>query len=143
LRLEAGLCLYGSDIDESTTPLEAALSFVVKFQKDNFLGKDALLKQKSEGIRRKRVGIQMIDQGIPRPNFEIYANEGEKIGDVTSGTFSPLLKYGIGMGYTQISHAQEGNTVNVKIRDKMVRGKIVQFPFYNSENYSYKRKIVA
>jgi aminomethyltransferase len=141
LRLEAGMCLYGSDIDENTTPLEAALGFVVKFQKDNFIGKEALLKQKNEGVKRKRVGIQMIDQGIPRPSFEIYGNEGEKIGHITSGTFSPLLKYGIGMGYIQTSHAQEGNIVNVKIRDKMARGKIVLFPFYGSENYGYKRKI--
>jgi len=141
LRLEAGMCLYGSDIDENMTPLEAALGFVVKFQKDNFIGKEALLKQKNEGVKRKRVGIQMIDQGIPRPSFEIYGNEGEKIGHITSGTFSPLLKYGIGMGYIQTSHAQEGDIVNVKIRDKMSRGKVVLFPFYDSENYGYKRKI--
>jgi aminomethyltransferase len=110
LRLEAGMCLYGNDIDENTTPLEAALGFVVKLQKNNFVGKEVLLKKKDEGIKRKRVGIQMIDQGIPRPNFEIYGNESEKIGHVTSGTFSPLLKCGIGMGYIQTSLAQEGNT---------------------------------
>ena len=143
LRLEAGMCLYGNDIDESTTPLEAALGFVVKFQKDNFIGKEALLKQKNEGIKRKRVGVQMIDQGIPRPSFEIYGNEGEKIGHITSGTFSPLLKYGIGMGYIETSHAQEGNIVNVKIRNKLAKGKIVPFPFYDSENYGYKRKIAT
>jgi aminomethyltransferase len=140
LRLEAGMCLYGNDIDENTTPLEAALSFVVKLQKDNFIGKEALLKQKNEGIKRKRVGIQTIDQGILRPNFEIYGNEGGKIGHITSGTFSPLLKYSIGMGYIQTFQAQEGNIVNVKIRDKMARGKIVPFPFYDSERYGYKRK---
>jgi aminomethyltransferase len=143
LRLEAGMCLYGNDIDENTSPLEAALGFVVKFQKDNFSGKDALLKQKSDGIKRKRVGIRMIDQGIPRPNFEIYRNENEKIGYMTSGTFSPLLKYGIGMGYVQTSHAQEGNPVNVRIRDRMARAKIVPFPFYDSENYGYKRKRIV
>jgi aminomethyltransferase len=143
LRLEAGLCLYGNDIDENTTPLEAVLGFVVKFQKDNFIGKEALLKQKNEGINRKRVGIQMIDQRIPRPGFEIYGDEGEKIGHITSGTFSPLLKYGIGMGHIQVSHAQEGDIVNVKIRDKLAKGKIVPFPFYNSENYGYKRKIAT
>jgi aminomethyltransferase len=140
LRLEAGMCLYGNDIDENTTPLEAALGFVAKLQKDNFIGKEALLKQKNEGIKRKRVGIQMIDQGIPRQSFEIYENESKKIGHITSGTFSPLLKYGIGMGYIQTSHALEGNIVNVKIRDKMASGKIVAFPFYDSENYGYKRK---
>jgi aminomethyltransferase len=140
LRLEAGMCLYGNDIDENTTPLESGLGFVVKFQKDNFIGKEALLKQKNEGIKHKRIGIQMIDQGIPRPSFEIYGNEGEKIGHITSGTFSPLLKYGIGMGYIQAFHAQEGNIVNVQIRDKMVKGKLAPFPLYDPENYGYKRK---
>ncbi len=141
LRLEAGMCLYGNDIDEQTTPLEAALGFVVKLQKDNFIGKEALLKQKNEGIKRKRVGIRMIDQGIPRPGFEVYSNEIEKIGRITSGTFSPLLKYGIGMAYIEISQAQEENIVNVKIRGKMVRGKIVSFPFYDIEKHGYKRKL--
>jgi len=143
LRLEAGMCLYGNDIDENSTPLEAALGFVVKLQKDNFIGKETLLKQKNEGIKRKRVGIQMIDRGIPRPNFEIYSNEEEKIGYITSGTFSPLLKYGIGMGYIQISHVQEGNIVKVKIRSRTADGKIVSFPFYDSEKYGYKRKATA
>jgi aminomethyltransferase len=143
LRLEAGLCLYGNDIDENTTPLEAALSFVVKLQKDNFIGKEALLKKKNEGIKRKRAGIRLIDQGIPRPRFEIYDNNGEKTGDVTSGTFSPLLKCGIAMAYIQVSQGQEGNTVKVKIRDKLVQGKIVPFPFYDTEKYGYKRKHTA
>jgi len=140
LRLEAGMCLYGNDIDEHTTPLEAALSFVVKLQKDNFIGKDALLKQKNEGVKRKRVGIQMIEKGIPRPNFEIYDAEGEKIGYITSGTFSPLLKYGIGMAYIQISQAQEGNILSVKTRGKKTKAKIVSFPFYDPQKYGYKRK---
>ena len=142
LRLEAGMCLYGNDIDENTTPLEAALSFVVKLQKDNFIGKESLLKQKNEGIKRKRVGIQMIDQGIPRPTFEIYSNDGEKIGHVTSGTFSPLLKCGIAMAYMPVAQAQEGNIVNIKIRDKLAKGRITPFPFYDAEKYGYKRKIM-
>jgi len=140
LRLEAGMCLYGNDIDESTTPLEAMLGFVVKFHKDNFMGKDVLLKQKNEGVKRKRVGIRMGEQGIPRPSFEIYSNKGENVGHVTSGTFSPLLHHGIGMGYVQTSHAQEGNVVDVKIRDKKAKAKIVPFPFYDPEKYGYKRK---
>ncbi len=140
LRLEAGMCLYGNDIDETTTPLEAALSFVVKFQKDNFIGKDALQKQKEEGIKRKRVGIRMIEQGIPRPNCEIYNEQGEKIGCLTSGTFSPLLKCGIGMAYLPLTQAQEGNTVNVKIRDKLTKAKVASFPLYDPEKYGYKRK---
>jgi aminomethyltransferase len=140
LRLEAGMCLYGNDIDETITPLEARLAFVVKFQKDDFIGKNALLKQKDEGIRRKRVGIQIIEQGIPRQGFEIYNDKDEKIGHITSGTFSPLLKYGIGMGYVETTYAQEGNIVNVKIRGKQAKAKIVAFPFYDSEKYGYKRK---
>lgn len=140
LRLEAGLCLYGNDIDEETTPLEARLNFVVKFKKEDFIGKDALLKQKEEGVKRKRVGIRIIEEGIPRPGFEIYDEKGDKIGNVTSGTFSPLLKYGIGMGYIQTKQAQKGTTINVKIRKKMAKGKIVSFPFYDTEQYGYKRK---
>jgi len=140
LRLEAGMCLYGNDIDESTTPLEAALSFVVKLQKENFIGKEALLKQKNEGIKRKRVGIIMTDQGIPRPKYSVCHDKGETIGYITSGTFSPLLMCGVGMAYVEASLAQEGNIVNVKIRDKMAKGKIASFPLYDAEKYGYKRK---
>jgi len=143
LRLEAGMCLYGNDIDETTTPLEAALGFVVKLQKDNFIGKAALLKQKNEGIARKRVGIQLTDQGIPRAGFEIFNGNNERIGNLTSGTFSPILKRGVGMGYVQTSQTQEGNAVIVKIREKMSRAKIVPFPFYDPEKYGYKRKIAT
>ena len=141
LRLEAGLCLYGNDIDENTTPLEAGLGFVVKLQKEEFIGKEALLEQKTEGWKRKRVGIEMTDQGIPRPGFEIHLATGEKIGQLTSGTFSPLLKCGVGMGYVQTSHAQEGALVKVEIRGKMTTGKIEAFPLYDPEKYGYKRKI--
>jgi len=140
LRLEAGMCLYGNDIDESTTPLEARLSFVVKLQKENFIGKDALLKQKNEGVKRRRVGIRMIEQGIPRQGFEVCDYKNRKIGYMTSGTFSPLLEYGIGMAYVQTVQSQKGNFVNVKIRNRLAKGKIVSFPFYDTEKYGYKRK---
>jgi aminomethyltransferase len=140
LRLEAGLCLYGNDIDESTTPLEAALGFVVKLQKSEFIGKEVLVKQKTDGIRRKRVGIKMIDQGIPRQGFEILANNKESIGHITSGTFSPLLRCGIGMGYVEMSFSQQGNIVRVKIRDRISKGEVVALPFYNPEEYGYRRK---
>ncbi|MEM3579966.1 MAG: glycine cleavage system aminomethyltransferase GcvT [Candidatus Bathyarchaeia archaeon] len=143
LRLEAGLCLYGNDIDENTTPLEARLGFVVKFQKDNFIGKNALLKQKEEGVKRRRVGLQMIEHGIPRQGFKIYSEKSENIGQVTSGTFSPLLKCGIAMAYIQTQHAQEGNVVNIEIRGKIAKAKIVPFPFYDAEKYGYKRKTLA
>lgn len=142
LRLEAGLCLYGNDIDESTTPLEATLGFVVKLQKDRFIGKQVLLKQKAEGVKRKRVGIRMTDQGIPRQGFEIYSEVGEKIGQVTSGTFSPLLRFGIGMGYVETPYAQEGRAVGVRIRDKTAKSKIVGLPFYDTEKYGFKRKAI-
>ncbi|MEM3725558.1 MAG: glycine cleavage system aminomethyltransferase GcvT [Candidatus Bathyarchaeia archaeon] len=141
LRLEAGMCLYGNDIDENVTPLEAGLGFVVKLNKENFIGKEALLKQKTEGIKRKRVGIQMIEQGIPRPNFEIRDDEGKEIGKLTSGTFSPILNCGIGMGYIPTLYAQEGEIVYVKIRNKNVKAKIKAFPFYDPERYGYKRKL--
>jgi aminomethyltransferase len=141
LRLEAGLCLYGNDIDESITPLEAGLGFVVKLQKDRFIGKEALAKQKAEGVGRKRVGVQILDQGVPRSGFEICNVAGEKIGQLTSGTFSPLLRYGIGMGYVDASQAQEGNAISVKIRDRLVNARIVPFPFYDSEKYGLKRKV--
>jgi aminomethyltransferase len=134
------MCLYGNDIDETITPLEARLGFVVKFQKSSFIGKNALLKQKDEGIKRKRVGIQMMEQGIPRAGFEIYSDKGERIGYVTSGTFSPILKIGIAMAYIQAFQAEEGNIVNVKIRNKLTKGKIVPVPFYDAERYGYKRK---
>jgi aminomethyltransferase len=140
LRLEAGLCLYGNDIDEGTTPLEAGLGFVVKLQKERFIGKEALLKQKTEGLKRKRIGIGMTDQGIPRPGFEIYSPVGERIGRVTSGTFSPLLKCGVGMGYVQASYAEKGTLINVNIRGKMTKSKIEAFPLYDPEKYGYKRR---
>jgi len=140
LRLEAGLCLYGNDIDENTTPLEARLGFVVKFQKDSFIGKDALLKQKEEGVKRRRVGLQMVEQGIPRQGFKVYSDQGGEIGQITSGTFSPLLRCGIAMAYIQTQYAQDGNIVNVEIRGKSVKAKIVPFPFYDVEKYGHKRK---
>jgi len=143
LRLEAGLCLYGNDIDESTTPFEAGLSFVVKLQKDDFIGKAALQRQKDQGISRKRIGVVMMDQGIPRPNFEIFNDENERIGHLTSGTFSPLLKRGVGMGYVELSEAQEGHTVNVKIRGKQAKARIASLPLYDAEKYGYKRKITT
>ena len=140
LRLEAGLCLYGNDIDESTTPLEAALGFVVKLQKERFIGREALVKQKTEGPKRRRVGVRMMDSGIPRPGYEILAETGERIGLLTSGTFSPLLKHGIGMGYVDAAQALEGKRVRVKIRDKMTSGQIAAFPLYDAEKYGFKRK---
>jgi len=139
LRLEAGMCLYGNDIDENTTPLEAALGFVVKLKKDKFIGKDALTKQKAEGIKRKRVGLKMLEKGIPRPHYEVRKG-GEKIGHVTSGTQSPVLKQGIAMAYVSIEHATEGNRVAVKIRDRLSEAQVVKFPFYDPAKYGHGRQ---
>jgi len=140
LRLEAGLCLYGNDIDESTTPLEAGLGFVVKLPKDDFIGKAALQRQRNDGLERKRIGVVMMEQGIPRQSFEISDADKKKIGNLTSGTFSPLLKRGIGMGYVEISQAQEGNLVHIRIREKQTKAKITSFPLYDTEKYGFKRK---
>jgi aminomethyltransferase len=140
LRLEAGLCLYGNDIDESTTPLEAGLGFVVKWQKERFIGKEALLKQKDDGIKRKRIGIKMIDQGIPRPGFELFSAAGQPVGRLTSGTFSPLLRMGVGMGYVEVSQAQESSVLNVRIRERIAKARLSTFPLYDPEKFGYKRK---
>jgi aminomethyltransferase len=143
LRLEAGLCLYGNDIDETTSPLEAGLGFVVKLQKENFIAKDVLQKQKAEGVKRKRVGIVMIEQGIPRAGMGVFTETGEKAGELASGTFSPLLKVGIGQAYVQVAQAQERATVKVKIRDKFMKARISPFPLYDSERYGFKRKMIS
>jgi len=140
LRLEAGMCLYGNDIDEATTPLEAGLGFVVKLKKDSFIGKDALTKQKVDGIKRKRVGLKMLEKGPnPRPKQEV-GKDSQKVGYTTSGTFSPLLECGIAMAYIGIEHAVEGGTVTVKIRDKPLRAEIVKFPFYDPTKYGHMRQ---
>lgn len=139
LRLEAGLCLYGHDIDETTTPLEAGLGFVVKLKKEVFIGKDALAKQKAEGVKRKRVGLAMLEKGIPRAHYEVW-KDGERIGNVTSGTFSPVLERGIAMAYVSVEQAIENNEVAVKIRDKLVKAQIVKFPFYDPTKYGYTRQ---
>jgi len=139
LRLEAGMCLYGNDIDENTTPLEARLGFVVKFKKENFIGKDALLKQKAEGVKRKRVGLRMLEKSIPRPNYEVWKND-QIIGHVTSGTFSPVLQCGIAVAYVPTEHAVKDSMVMVKIRSKLVKAEVVKFPFYDPTRYGYRRQ---
>jgi aminomethyltransferase len=139
LRLEAGLCLYGNDIDESTTPFEAAIGFVVKLEKVDFIGKEALVNQKAEGIKRKRVGISMLGAGIPRQHFEVFKNQ-LKIGSVTSGTFSPLLDRGVAMACVSSENVSVGERLKVKIRERLVEGEMVKFPFYDSTMYGYGRK---
>ena len=138
LRLEAGMCLYGNDIDDDTTPLEANLGFVVKLDKGEFIGREALLRQKEEGVKRLRVGIKLLERGIPRPHHEVWSDD-KKIGVVTSGTMSPLLRCGIAMAYVDSSYAEYGRKVYVQIRKRRVLGEIVKSPFYDTTKYGYRR----
>ena len=138
LRLEAGMCLYGNDIDENTTPLEAQLNWVVKFEKKDFIGKAALMKQKENGVKKLRIGLKMMERGIPRPHYDIQKSK-KKIGYLTSGTYSPLLNYGIGIGYVETPYAKIGETVDVVIHDKASKAEILKFPFYDTTKWGWKR----
>jgi aminomethyltransferase len=129
LRLEAGMCLYGNDIDENTSPVEAKLSWVVRLEKPDFVGKNAITHLKEEGPSRVRVGFRMKEKGIPRQSQDIFV-DAEAFGKVSSGTFSPTLSVGIGMGYVPPSLAAVGETISVGIRDRRVRAEIVKLPFY-------------
>ena len=128
LRLEMGFCLYGNDIDDTTSPLEAGLGWVTKFNKE-FTNSAALQQQKQEGVKRKLVGFEMIDRGIPRHDYEIVDAEGNHIGKVTSGTQSPSLQKAIGMGYVKTEFAKEGTEIFISIRDNKIKAKIVKPPF--------------
>jgi len=128
LRLEMGFCLYGNDIDDTTSPLEAGLGWVTKFNKE-FTNSDALLLQKQNGVRRKLVGFEMIERGIPRHDYPIVNADGIIIGKVTSGTQSPSLQKAIGMGYVETAYAKEGTEIFISIRDNKIKAKIVKPPF--------------
>lgn len=128
LRLEMGFCLYGHEIDDNTSPLEAGLSWVTKFTKD-FINSENLKKEKEAGLKNKLIGFEMIDRGIARQDYEIVNAEGEKIGRVTSGTQSPTLKKSIGMGFVQSANSSEGEEIYILIRNNKVKAKIVKPPF--------------
>ncbi len=128
LRLEMGFCLYGNDIDDTTTPLEGGLGWITKFTKD-FTAKEILEKQKAEGIQRKLVGFEMIDKGIPRKGYTITNANGESIGHVTSGTQAPSLGKAIGMGYVKMQDASIGSTIFINVRDKQIKAQVVKMPF--------------
>lgn len=128
LRLEKGFCLYGNDIDDTTSPLEAGLSWVTKFNKD-FIAKDILLKQKADGLQRKLVGFVMVDRGIPRHGYLIKDEQGNEIGIVTSGTQSPTLGYGVGLGYVDAAYANVDSEIFIDIRGKLLKAKVVKLPF--------------
>jgi aminomethyltransferase len=128
LRLEMGFCLYGNDIDDTTSPLEAGLGWITKFTKD-FTAKNILEKQKAEGVKRKLVGFELTDKGIPRHNYEIKDAKGNQVGYVTSGTQSPSLQKAIGMGYVTVDHAAIDTEITIAVRDKLLKAKIVKIPF--------------
>ena len=128
LRLEMGFCLYGNDIDDNTSPLEAGLGWITKFTKD-FTAKEGLQKQKERGVERKLVGIEMLEKGIPRHGYEIKDHMGATMGRVTSGTQSPSLGKAIAMGYVNSVFSPIGQQVYIKIRDKLLVAKVVKMPF--------------
>jgi aminomethyltransferase len=129
LRLEASYCLYGHELDEQTNPLEASLGWTVKLNKGEFIGRDALLKVKEQGLKRKLIGIEMIERGVCRGGYAIYEDD-QQIGILTSGAPSPTLNKNIGMGYVGASYAVVGKPVFVDIRGKRVAAQIVALPFY-------------
>jgi aminomethyltransferase len=134
LRLEMGFCLYGNDIDDTTSPLEAGLGWIVKLvDHKNFIDKEFLLKQKQEGLKRKLVGFEMIDKGIPRHEYQICDNNGNVIGRVTSGTFGPYVKKAIGMGYVPIEYSKPDTEIFIKIRNTLAKAIVVNLPFYKNK----------
>lgn len=128
LRLEKGFCLYGNDIDDTTSPLEAGLGWITKFTK-NFTNSENLAIQKQNGVERKLVGFEMIDRGIPRHDYEIVDERGYVIGRVTSGTQSPSLKKAIGLGYVKSEYAKLGSDIYILIRDNKIKARVVKYPF--------------
>jgi aminomethyltransferase len=129
LRLDVGYLLYGNDMDEKTTPLEAGAEGVVAWNKDQFQGKPALLKQREQGLTRRLVAFAMTERGVPRQDMEIL-KDGEVVGNVTSGNFSPILQKGIGLGSLPPALWNEGTLVEIDIRGKHVPAKVVKLPFY-------------
>jgi len=131
LRLEAGFCLYGNELSDTTSPIEAGLGWITKFSEGkNLINKENLLKQKNLGVERKLVGFKMIDKGVPRQHYPIITEDGNAIGEVTSGTMSPMLKEAIGLGYVKPNFATIGSTIFIEIRGKAVRAEVVKLPFY-------------
>ncbi|UTW65851.1 glycine cleavage system aminomethyltransferase GcvT [bacterium SCSIO 12643] len=130
LRLEKGFCLYGNDIDDTTSPLEAGLGWVTKFVEGNdFIDREFLANQKEEGLTRRLVGFEMEEKGIPRHGYDILDMDGNKIGQVTSGTQSPSLNKAIGMGYVNVPHHKKGSEIRIQIRKKSPKAVVVGIPF--------------
>lgn len=129
LRLEAGMLLYGHDMNDEVTPLEAGISWALDWKKSRSVGMPALAKQQAKGIEKTRVGFEMIDRGIPRQDYPI-AVDGKEIGKVTSGSFSPTLKKNIGLGYVPVKYAAQETEIQILVRDKFLKAKVVKLPFY-------------
>lgn len=130
LRLEMGYCLYGNDINDTTSPIEAGLGWITKFNPGRrFIDCDLLLRQKNNGVTRKLIGFEMIDKGIPRQHYQIFDKNDENIGEVTSGTMSPSLKKGIGMAYVKAAYADPGTEIFIEIREKRILSRVVKTPF--------------
>jgi len=127
LRMEMGYCLYGNDIDDSTSPLEAGLGWITKFTKD-FVNSEGLKKQKEAGVKRKLVGFKMEDRGIPRQGYDLENEAGEVIGHVTSGTMSPTLQQGIGLGYVSLDYSAPDTEINVVVRNRKLKARIHKLP---------------
>ena len=133
LRLEMGYCLYGNDINDETSPIEAGLGWITKFTDDkDFIDKELFLKQKEEGVSKRLKGFVMIDRGIPRQHYEVVNENGDKIGEVTSGTMSPMMKKGIGMAYMNKPFWKPGTIIFLKIRNKTLKAEIVKLPMYKA-----------
>ncbi|HEU0137970.1 MAG TPA: glycine cleavage system aminomethyltransferase GcvT [Flavobacterium sp.] len=132
LRLEMGFCLYGNDIDDTTSPIEAGLGWITKFTKE-FTNSEALQKQKEEGVTRKLVAFELVERGVPRHDYEIVDSSGTVIGKVTSGTMSPSLNKGIGMGYVRVDHATVDSEIYIRIRKNDVLAKVVKLPFIKKQ----------
>ncbi|SFG83203.1 glycine cleavage system aminomethyltransferase GcvT [Pontibacter chinhatensis] len=128
LRLEMGFCLYGNDIDDTTSPLEAGLGWITKFDKE-FVNAENLKAQKEQGVNRKLIGFEMLEKAIPRAHYEIVNAEGEKIGEVTSGTMSPSLGKGIGLGYVAKDYSKVGTEISIRVRNKDMKAQVVKLPF--------------
>ncbi|MBO7763539.1 MAG: glycine cleavage system aminomethyltransferase GcvT, partial [Bacteroidales bacterium] len=132
LRLEMGFCLYGNDIDDTTSPLEAGLGWATKFNdvKGDFIDKEYLLAQKAEGLKRKLVGFELVDRGVPRHGYPVCDAEGNEIGQVTSGTMSPSMKKPVGMAYVATPYNKVDSEIFINVRGRLLKAKVVKTPFY-------------
>ncbi|MDE7134094.1 MAG: glycine cleavage system aminomethyltransferase GcvT [Rikenellaceae bacterium] len=134
LRLEMGFCLYGNDIDDTTSPIEAGLGWITKFvDGKDFIDRAKMESLKAEGVKRKLIGFEMIDKGVPRHDYPIVDAEGKNIGRVTSGTMSPSLKKGIGMGYVETAFSKAGTEIFIEIRGRKLKAEVVKTPFYKQK----------